>query len=1721
MKAQYTVGSGGDFNDLAEAFDGINNSGTDIGDVELQIISNLVVTTAQILHEDGYGGSNYSSVTIYPVSPGITISSDINGPIIQLDGATNVTIDGRVNRSGAADMTISNTNTGTSASVIRFTKSASTNTIAYCYLKGSGTGASNGILNFSTSSVGNGNDGNIIDHNYITSSTGGRPENVIFSGGSASGDNSGNIISNNEIYNFHRNGTSSAAINLGTNTSAWTINDNSFYETSSFAPTANVAYYVIRINNTSGTGFNVTDNYIGGKAALCGGTAWTKTTGSSPYYNNPFYAININVGTSAASSVKGNTIKNFSWANSSNAEWTAINIEGGAVIAGTGSGNIIGDESSSGSVTVTGGASNTIVSGINIAGTGNVECRNNSIANILNSTTSSGSIVAGINFSGGTGTNIVGENFIHHLEVSGASTGASVYGIRINSGLTTYRNNIISLAGNTASAIYGIYETGASGNNNYLYFNTVYLSGSPASGIAPSYALYSAVNTNTRNFRNNILFNARSNSGATGSHYAIYLASSGGTITTDFNNYYVTGSGGILGYLAGDKTTLADWKTATGQDANSISSDPMLSLAGGTSAANYAPTVGQSGTAGTGILTDYNGSTRSLTSPSAGAFETGVCSNPTSGGTIASAQNGCSPFNPVPFTSTLPASGQLGTLEYKWQSSVTGSSAGFTDIASSNSLTHDAGDLSTTTWFKRLARVTCKGDWTGAAESNVIEVTVNLSPSASITGTLITCESTTLTAVTNAVSPSYVWFKDFSILTGESSSTLYVTEDGPYKVKVTDGTTSCYQTSSVSNVALNPLPTATITGSLTACVSTTLTANSDAASPGFTWYRDNVEIPGEVSSTLAVTQSGGYKFKVKNGVTNCEQTSASSSVTVNPLPTATISGTLAACGSTTLTAGTNAASPSYVWYKDNVEIGGEVSSTLLVTVSGSYKVKVKNGTTNCEQTSASSSVTITPLPSATVTGTLTSCGSTTLTAVTDAASPSFVWYKDDVAIAGAVSSTLNITASGTYKVKVTDGVTSCEETASSSAVTINSIPSSSLTVDGTSTICSGTGTNITIAASETGVNYQLRDDAGDLNIGLPVAGTGGMISLPTGNLTVTTTFNIQAVNPITSCSTELNETETVSVDPVSSGGTLSGGSASITYGEGTGIMNLAGYTGNIVKWQKLTGSASWQNITNNTASFSEVPVSAGTWQYRVEVKSGVCTEAYSNIVSVTVEKKLLSVKAADQAKTYGAEISFIGTEFTATGLVAGDAISGTTISSTGASATSGVSGSPYTITISTASGSGLDNYNISYTNGSLTVNKAVLSYIADPQNKVVGTANPVLTFASSGWQNSEDESVLTTVPQISTTVDEITPPGTYTGAIIISGGSDDNYSFNYVSADFTVTKFLQTITFPPLATVTYGAADINPGASASTGLTVTYTSDNTAVVSVNGGLLKVAGAGTAVITASQAGNNEYEPAPDVTQSISVNKASLTFSAENKTREYNTPNPGFTYTIAGFVNSESESVIDVLPTIVTNAIQTSSTGTYQITISGGNDNNYDFVFIPGTLTITKGNQIITFSSFPQKLLVKDKYTLVATSTSALPVSFESLDQDFATVSGNEVTGVSAGDARIRAFQAGDLNYNSAEAQVVFEVYSTHQNIMNLFTPNNDGINDYWELPEMDAWGKCDVKVYNRWGQLVFDEKNYSNLWDGTSNGKPLPEGPYYFIIDTENAGVVKGTVNIVR
>lgn len=116
---------------------------------------------------------------------------------------------------------------------------------------------------------------------------------------------------------------------------------------------------------------------------------------------------------------------------------------------------------------------------------------------------------------------------------------------------------------------------------------------------------------------------------------------------------------------------------------------------------------------------------------------------------------------------------------------------------------------------------------------------------------------------------------------------------------------------------------------------------------------------------------------------------------------------------------------------------------------------------------------------------------------------------------------------GTYHLTVTNGY-GCSASGST-AITVGTLPADKTVTAAASSVCAGTATSINISSSATGVSYQLRNNADNTNIGSPVAGTGSDISLLTGNLAATTTFNVLATNTSTFCSRQLTNTPTVTV----------------------------------------------------------------------------------------------------------------------------------------------------------------------------------------------------------------------------------------------------------------------------------------------------------------------------------------------------------------------------------------------------------------------------------------------------------------------------------------------------------------------------------------------------------------------------------------------------------------
>ena len=211
-------------------------------------------------------------------------------------------------------------------------------------------------------------------------------------------------------------------------------------------------------------------------------------------------------------------------------------------------------------------------------------------------------------------------------------------------------------------------------------------------------------------------------------------------------------------------------------------------------------------------------------------------------------------------------------------------------------------------------------------------------------------------------------------------------------------------------------------------------------------------------------------------------------------------------------------------------------------------------------------------------------------------------------------------------------------------------------------------------------------------------------------------------------------------------------------------------------------------VTGDSASFSETygtaEVGTGlplTPSGLVDDDNGGKNYSYTFVPVSTgvITPAPLTVTAETASKTYGQALNFAGTEFTTAGLIDGDAVSRVSLTSPGAAATAGVSGSPYAITASDASGTGLSNYEITYMPGTLTVNKAPLTITAGDSTKVYGAALPAFTVSYSGFVNGDTAASLTMPPKLTTTATASSPvqPGGY--AITASGTVDPNYTITY------------------------------------------------------------------------------------------------------------------------------------------------------------------------------------------------------------------------------------------------------------------------------------------------------------------------------------------------------
>lgn len=377
----------------------------------------------------------------------------------------------------------------------------------------------------------------------------------------------------------------------------------------------------------------------------------------------------------------------------------------------------------------------------------------------------------------------------------------------------------------------------------------------------------------------------------------------------------------------------------------------------------------------------------------------------------------------------------------------------------------------------------CKVTGTCSGNSNVIVVSVinNPTPTISSSTSLSFCVPgyVTLTANTFA-GVNYQWQFNSVDIPGATSQTYNATQAGGYRVIETAN--GCVKSKTISVKKATGVTAQINTNDQTTLCSPTGTVNMALVNPipgySYQWQKNGVDISNATGTTYAATSSGSYSCKVS---ASCGTTISNAipvsigSFSASVLPAGTV--TICTGASVVLSASTGTGF-TYQWKNNGVDINGATSPTLTVNTAGSYSVYM---TSPCGNATSN----VVTVNSATVSAVISPSGTATICAgqvfhlsVTSNPIYTYQWYRNNVAINGAVNPSCNVTSAGTYYAIVSlNGI--CPVTTANLVLTVINNPTPAITASGPTTICNGQ--NVVLSTNSwPGVVYQWTKNSVDI-----------------------------------------------------------------------------------------------------------------------------------------------------------------------------------------------------------------------------------------------------------------------------------------------------------------------------------------------------------------------------------------------------------------------------------------------------------------------------------------------------------------------------------------------------------------------------------------------------------------------------------------------------------------
>ena len=482
---------------------------------------------------------------------------------------------------------------------------------------------------------------------------------------------------------------------------------------------------------------------------------------------------------------------------------------------------------------------------------------------------------------------------------------------------------------------------------------------------------------------------------------------------------------------------------------------------------------------------------------------------------------------------------------------------------------------------------------------------------------------------------------------------------------------------------------------------------------------------------------------------------------------------------------------------------------------------------------------------------------------------------------------------------------------------------------------------------------------------------GGSISSTTSDVTIDSTNGLADGDELTSISLAKSATDysatayandiTPSNAVVKRGENIVTSNYSITYGKGDLTINKASFTPAVTMagWT-YGGTATVPNVSGNMSggAVSYTYMTEGASEYGADKPTNAGTHTVKATIAATANYNGAEVTNTYTVSKRVAELSWGNLEFTYSGeaqqptatvsnLVGSDEC---TVTISG----DGITPETYTATATTLSNS---NYQLPTTvTQDFTIGKAALTVTAKPKTITYGDAPANDDVEYGGFVNGETSVVLGGTLSYAYNYAQYGAVGSYT--ITPSGQTSDNYDITFATGALTVQKKALTINAKD-QTITYGGSissaisdvtiDTTNGLVAGdelTSISLTKTETNYNATAYDDDITP----GDAVVMRGEADVTANYNISYGKGDLTINKADLTISADNKEREVSEANPTFTVTYSGFVNGDDASKLTIEPIIGCNATASSPVGTYTITPSGAKAANYNIIYNNATLTI---------------------------------------------------------------------------------------------------------------------------------------------------------------------------